>query len=185
MDVPVSYKSPDGYKLGGWISDQKEKFAAGKLTQDKIEALEQIGMVWEKPDSWNERFSLAEDYFRSHGDLEIPPQYTVNGIWLSKWLDEQRQIRNGKRKGKSLTDEQIKRLDEIGMRWCKKEELQWDEQFADVRAYRQNYGNINIPQSYLSPNGRRSGLWLQRQKKKLRDGKLSVKQEQLLRAVGV
>lgn len=185
LDVPVSYKSPDGYKLGGWISDQKEKFAARKLTQDKIEALEQIGMVWEKPDSWNERFSLAEDYFRSHGDLEIPPQYTVNGIWLSKWLDEQRQIRNGKRKGKSLTDEQIKRLDEIGMRWCKKEELQWDEQFADVQAYRQNYGNINIPQSYLSPNGRRSGLWLQRQKKKLRDGKLSVKQEQLLRAVGV
>ena len=185
LDVPVSYKCSDGYKLGGWISDQKEKFAAGKLTQDKIEALEKIGMVWEKPDSWNERFSLAEDYFRSHGDLEIPPQYTVNGIWLSKWLDEQRQIRNGKRKGKSLTDEQIKRLDEIGMRWCKKEELQWDEQFADVRAYRQNYGNINIPQSYLSPNGRRSGLWLQRQKKKLRDGKLSVKQEQLLRAVGV
>ena len=185
LDVPVSYKCSDGYKLGGWISDQKEKFAAGKLTQDKIEALEKIGMVWEKPDSWNERFSLAEDYFRSHGDLEIPPQYTVNGIWLSKWLDEQRQIRNGKRKGKSLTDEQIKRLDEIGMRWCKKEELQWDEQFADVQAYRQNYGNINIPQSYLSPNGRRSGLWLQRQKKKLRDGKLSVKQEQLLRAVGV
>ena len=71
------------------------------------------------------------------------------------------------------------------MRWCKKEELQWDEQFADVRAYRQNYGNINIPQSYLSPNGRRSGLWLQRQRKKLKDGKLSVKQEQLLRAVGV
>ena len=93
LDVPVSYKCSDGYKLGGWISDQKEKFAAGKLTQDKIEALEKIGMVWEKPDSWNERFSLAEDYFRSHGDLEIPPQYTVNGIWLSKWLDEQRQIR--------------------------------------------------------------------------------------------
>ena len=185
LDVPVSYKSPDGYKLGGWISDQKEKFAAGKLTQDKIEALEQVGMVWEKPDPWEERFALAEKYYREHGDLEIPPSYTIDGIWVSKWLDEQRQIRNGKRKGKSLTDEQIKRLDEIGMRWCKKEELQWDEQFADVRAYRQNYGNINIPQSYLSPNGRRSGLWLQRQRKKLRDGKLSVKQEQLLRAVGV
>ena len=185
LDVPVSYKSPDGYKLGGWISDQKEKFAAGKLTQDKIEALEQVGMVWEKPDPWEERFELAEKYYREHGDLEIPPSYTVDGIWISKWLDEQRQIRNGKRKGKSLTDEQIKRLDEIGMRWCKKEELQWDEQFADVRAYRQNYGNINIPQSYLSPNGRRSGLWLQRQRKKLRDGKLSVKQEQLLKAVGV
>lgn len=185
LDVPVSYKCPDGYKLGGWISDQKEKFAAGKLTQDIIEALEQVGMVWEKPDPWEERFALAEKYYREHGDLEIPPSYTIDGIWISKWLDEQRQIRNGKRRGKSLTDEQIERLDGIGMRWCKKEELQWDEQFADVRAYRQNYGNINIPQSYLSPNGRRSGLWLQRQRKKLRDGKLSVKQEQLLRAVGV
>ncbi|MDO4893400.1 MAG: helicase associated domain-containing protein, partial [Eubacteriales bacterium] len=109
----------------------------------------------------------------------------INGIWLAKWLDEQRQIRNGKRKGKSLTAEQIRRLDNIGMRWEKKEEIQWQQQYADAKAYYEAHGNLNIPQSYLSKNGKRTGLWLQRQRKKLKDGLLNQKQVQLLRAVGI
>ena len=84
-----------------------------------------------------------------------------------------------------LTDEQIKRLDSIGMRWVKREEIQWQEQYADVQVYKQTFGNIDIPQSYKSPSGKMTGLWLQRQRKKLREGKLNTKQVQLLRAVGV
>ena len=130
-------------------------------------------------------YSGDELYYSDYGDLEIPSQYTVNGIWLSKWVDEQRQIRNGKRKGKSLTEEQISKLDSIGMRWVRREEVQWQEQYYDVREYMKTYGNVNIPQGYKSPSGKCIGLWLQRQRKKLREGKLSTKQEQLLRAVGI
>ena len=142
-------------------------------------------MIWKKPDPWEKRFALAKQYYLNHGDLEIPSQYTVNGIWISKWVDEQRQIRNGKRKGKSLTEEQIKKLDSIGMRWVRREEIQWQEQYSDVQKYMQTHGNVNIPQSYKSPSGKLIGLWLQRQRKKLREGKLNAQQEQLLRAVGV
>lgn len=185
LDVPFSYKCDDGFKLGDWISNQKEKFAAGKLKPEQKQELDRLGIVWKKPDPWEERFSLAEEYFRRHGDLEIPPQYTVNGIWLSKWLDEQRQIRNGKRKGKSLTDEQIRRLDAIGMRWCKREEILWNQQYADLQDYLRIHGNIDIPIDYLSANGTRTALWLRRQRKKLKDGKLNKTQIQRLRAVGV
>ena len=185
LQVPYSYISSDGFKLGDWISNQREKYVEGRINPERIERLNQLHMLWEKPDPWEARFRLAEKYYLEHGDLEIPPSYTINGIWISKWLDEQRQIRNGKRKGKTLTDEQIKRLDSIGMRWVKREEIQWQEQYADVQVYKQTFGNIDIPQSYKSPSGKMTGLWLQRQRKKLREGKLNTKQVQLLRAVGV
>ena len=185
LNVPVSYKSPDGFKLGEWIAKQREKYATGKLSQEQKQRLSELGVSIEKSDPWEERFALAELYFTEHGDLEMPPSYQVNGIWLAKWLDEQRQIRNGKRKGKSLTAEQIRRLDNIGMRWEKKEEVQWQLQYADAKAYFEAHGNLNIPQSYLSKNGKRTGLWLQRQRKKLKDGLLNQKQVQLLRAVGI
>lgn len=185
LDVPFSYKCSDGFKLGDWVSNQREKFASGKMKPDCIERLNQLQMIWKKPDPWEKRFALAKQYYLNHGDLEIPSQYTVNGIWISKWVDEQRQIRNGKRKGKSLTEEQIKKLDSIGMRWVRREEIQWQEQYSDVQKYMQTHGNVNIPQSYKSPSGKLIGLWLQRQRKKLREGKLNAQQEQLLRAVGV
>lgn len=183
LDVPTSYKSGDGFKLGDWISNQREKYASGLMKQERFDRLNAIGMIWQRPDPWEERFVLAEQYYREHGDLEIPSQYTVNGIWLSKWLDEQRQIRNGKRKGKSLTDEQIARLDSIGMRWEKKEDVQWREQFEDARAFRDSHGHLDIPIDYVSPRGTKTAVWLKRQRELYRDGKLSTGRAEQLRSI--
>ena len=185
LDVPASNKTPDGFKLGDWITNQREAYAAGRIKPERKEKLDELHMVWEKLDPWEERFLLAQTYFKEHGDLEIPAGYTVDGIWLAKWIDEQRQIRAGKRKGKKLTDEQIRRLDSIGMRWCKKEEILWNRQYDEVREYRRRHGNVDIPQSYKAPSGRCIGIWLQRQRRKLKEGQLSDRQVQLLRAVGL
>lgn len=183
LDVPTSFKSDDGFKLGGWISNQREKYATGTMKKERLDRLNAIGMIWQRPDPWEERFALAEQYYREHGDLEIPSQYTVNGIWLSKWLDEQRQIRNCKRKGKALTDEQITRLDSIGMRWEKKEDIQWREQFEDARAFRDRHGHLDIPNDYVSPRGTKTAVWLKRQRELYRDGKLSSGRAEQLRSI--
>ena len=183
LDVPTSFKSDDGFKLGGWISNQREKYTTGTMKKERLDRLNAIGMIWQRPDPWEERFALAERYYREHGDLEIPSQYTVNGIWLSKWLDEQRQIKNGRRKGKSLTDEQIARLDSIGMRWEKKEEVKWREQFEDARAFHDSHGHLDIPIDYVSPRGTKTAVWLKRQRELYRDGKLSSGREEQLRSI--
>ena len=154
------------------------------MNPDRIERLNALNMVWQKPDPWAERYAIAEQYYKEHGDLEVPVQYTVNGIWLSKWLDEQRQIRNGKRRGKSLTDDQIRRLDAIGMRWEKKKDLQWRMQFEDVRDYYEEHGDLDIPKEYVSKRGTKTALWLERQRKAYVNGELSAEQIELLRSVG-
>lgn len=183
LDVPTSFKSDDDFKLGSWINRQRESYVARRLKLERVEKLNCLDMVWEKPDPWEERFALAEQYYREHGDLEIPSQYTVSGIWLAKWIDEQRQIKNGKRKGKSLTEEQIARLDSIGMRWEKKEEVKWREQFEDARAFRDSHGHLDIPFDYVSPRGTKTAVWLKRQRELYRDGKLSTGREEQLRSI--
>ena len=113
-----SYRAPDGYKLGGWVDDQREKYNAGKMKQERFEKLEKLGMQWTLPEPWEYRYSIAQQYYKEHGNLEVPANYKVGNISLTKWLDEQRQARKGKREQK-LTDDQIRRLDEIGMIWEK------------------------------------------------------------------
>ena len=41
------------------------------------------------------------------------------GVDIDKWLNEQQKVYLGKRAGKTLSEEQIKRLEDIGMAWGK------------------------------------------------------------------
>lgn len=47
--VPKKYTAPDGFELGKWIWEQREKYlglSGGKLSDNKIDMLEEIGMFW-------------------------------------------------------------------------------------------------------------------------------------------
>lgn len=78
--------------LGKWIRRQRDFFEQGRLSDERIEKLRGIGFVLEKIDPWEEKYQLDKDYFEKHGDLNIPGQYVVNGVWLSKWVNEQKLI---------------------------------------------------------------------------------------------
>jgi hypothetical protein len=114
LQVSAVYVAPNGFLLGKWIDRQR---ANEKLSKERYDRLNAIGMVWQKPNSWETRFSLAEQYYREHGNLKVPQKYIVDGIWLNKWLNEQKQIYHGKRGTKRLSLDQIRRLESIGMVW--------------------------------------------------------------------
>lgn len=116
LDVPVKYVTEGGYRLGAWLSDRRE-VGRDKHTAEQRKMLDALGFVWVKPDPWEVRYALVKDYYDLHGDINIPPKYTVDGMWLGKWLSEQRLIYGGRRGDKRLTPEQIERLDAMGMRW--------------------------------------------------------------------
>ena len=113
LNVPAKLISSNGIRLGRWISRQREAFAKGKLDSEKISLLNKIGMVWEKPNSWQARYSIASRYYQEHGDINISQNVVIDGIWIGKWLAEQR------KKKEQLPQEQVQLLDAIGMRWEK------------------------------------------------------------------
>ena len=51
--------------------------------------------------------------------LDVPRSYRFGGVAVGRWLENQRLVRAGKKKGR-LTAEQAARLDKIGMNWKKR-----------------------------------------------------------------
>ena len=117
-DAPVTYVTADGYKLGKWLSRCRVKYAKGTLPLEKIQQLERIHMVWDRSreNDWNECFEMVKDYYLTHGDLSIPRDYVAGGVWLNRWLREQKLILQGKREGKTLTEEQKRKLASISFK---------------------------------------------------------------------
>lgn len=184
FDIPVSYATDNGVALGKWIRHQRDFFEKGKLSEERIEKLRNIGFVLEKSDPWEEKFQLAKAYFEEYGNLNVPAQYVVNGVWLSKWLNEQKLIAEGKRK-KKHTAEQWEKLQSIGMQYgrIRSDEI-WYERYNQAKAYYEENGNLDIPKGYIS-DGFGLGLWLDRQKKQYRNGKLSDEYIKLLEYIGI
>ena len=185
LEVAYTYQSPDGFKLGKWITYMRDKNSKGKLNSKQISKLNSIQMVWKKVDPWEKRFAIAKQYYREHGDLEIPTEYVVDGIWIGQWLKEQRQIKNGKIKNKSLSAEQIGRLESIGMYWGNKRDREWTQLFEEVKEYFAAHGDCDIPAGFISKRGTKLGAWLQRQRNCAEKGELSEERVRLLQSLGI
>lgn len=96
LEVPAEYTTESGIRLGKWVRRQQYAYqhpekSNAALTPERIQLLEAIGMQWQAPDSWEHRYNLTKSYLAEHGDLKIPAKYkTADGIWLGRWLYEQK-----------------------------------------------------------------------------------------------
>jgi len=185
LDIPTTYITESRYRLGRWISNQREKHANGKLKPEQKSKLDLLGMAWEKTDSWEARFALAKAFFEKNGNLNVPPHYVSEGIWLSKWLNEQRHIILGRRKGKELATEQKERLLSIGFTWKTKNEILWDGYYEEALLFFNEYGRLNVPSDYLCKNGTNLSRWIQTQRRYHNEGKLTPEQIEKLSAIGM
>lgn len=189
LNIPATYKCEDGFALGQWIDRQRKQYAAGKLSAEREAKLNVLGVVWEKVDPWEQRYALAKAYAEENGNLHVPPQFKADGIWLAKWLNEQRQIYIGNRPGKRLTEDQIRRLDEIGMEWGNRsllnKKLAWEEQYTEAKRFFEKNGHLSVPGDYRGESGKCLSVWILRQREANRKGKLTEKQRELLDKIGM
>jgi len=118
--IPYEYEV-SGINLGAWIGTQRQAYKGigkSRITQNHIDLLEQINMIWDvKLAVWEEKYLLAVQYFVKHGNLKVPHSYVVDGVQLGRWIETQRQAY--KEKHYKITDEQIRKLEKIQMIWKK------------------------------------------------------------------
>ena len=179
LNVTRSCCSPDGFRLGEWVANQRERYRRGSMPEQYKKKMESMGMVWERPDSWNTKYAMLESYYKTHGNISIPSTYEENGVWLGRWLSEQRQIYHGKREGKHLTENQINQLDSLGMLWIPNNDTKWLEMFQSLVDYGNQNHNFDVPADFeQNPRLRR---WVQRQQSLYRKNSLAAwKAEKLL-----
>ena len=204
LDVPTEYIDEDGILLGKWVSRQRYAWqnperSSARVTPERKALLDELGMNWEKTDSWQHRYELAVEYKKEHGSLAVPAQYrTEDGIWLGSWLSRQKQML---REGKKLSAERRAALKELfkgekGRRLsapvppaCSVREQNWLDNYQSARLYAEKKGSLLVPAGYVDENGFRLGVWISnlRAARKARPGSFQVTPEHiaLLDAIGM
>ena len=204
LDVPIEYIDEDGILLGKWVSRQRYAWqnperSSARVTLERKALLDELGMNWEKTDSWQHRYELAVEYKKEHGSLAVPAQYrTEDGIWLGSWLSRQKQML---REGKKLSAERRAALKELfkgekGRRLsapvppaCSVREQNWLDNYQSARLYAEKKGSLLVPAGYVDENGFRLGVWISnlRAARKARPGSFQVTPEHiaLLDAIGM
>ena len=165
LNIPKRYTTPAGLSLGVWLVTQRrvrEGQIQGNLTEQQIARLDSIGMVWNIFDAkWEKAYALAVAYYEENGNLNIPRSYvTAAGERLGQWVASQQWAYP---KGK-LTDEQVERLNRIGMYWGNRNDRQWNEGYQEAKRYFDAHGDLNVPAEYVSPGGYNLGNWVKRQR---------------------
>ena len=186
FDVPKSTKMEDGFQLGKWVSTMRQRYKQNghnaPLSNEQIEQLEAIGMVWQSASlrNWEHCYEEAAKYYHEHGDLNVSSDYTPNGVRLWRFLNNQKQMY---RKG-MLDEEKVTQLEAIGMTWTSRNKG-WDEAIKQAQAYYVEHGDLEVPPNYVAPNGIWLGKWVSTKRLEFQRGTLPDEQSQALDALGM
>ena len=171
--VPLRYKTIDNRKLGLWISVQRKNYKLNKISSDRIEMLEQIGMVWDVIEfEWESMYEIAGQYFDENHNLSISSTtFTYQDVSLGSWVVTQRKNYSEGR----LTDKQINLLNKIGMEWVysNNPDYVWDKNYNKVLDFYNRYKHLYIPIGYVTEEGVRLGVWLYDRKYEYEHNELS------------
>jgi len=98
---------------------------------------------------------------------------------LNSWVNSQRvKYKEGK-----LSKVEIKLLEELGIELESKpkdKEIDWDDAYSYLEEYFASYGNIAFPNTFVTNDGFKIGIWLSNQKSKYLSDKLSIEKSNKL-----
>ncbi len=159
--------------LGVWVTTQRQTRKNGKLSEEKIRLLDELGFVWEPFDAkWEQKYLELLSFKETHGNVNVPRHYSTD---LGTWVHNQRH----NRKVGAISEDRIQRLDEIGFEW-EPVEAQWNEQYEKLAMYKAKHGNLDAPQR----SSTKLGLWSNSQRQNRKNGILTAERIRLLDEIG-
>lgn len=183
IDIKANYVTEDGIELGAWISNlrtaKNNRRRGYYLTDERISMLNKLGMIWDKIDfQWEKNYQACVEYYEKHRNLDIPAGYTTaEGLRVGAWIRRIRKARDGRLKNTtSLTQEQIQRLDAIGMNWQDAFTKRWEYGYGKAKEYYAQHHNLDVPTKYVTEDGFPLGKWLKGHVQSAdKTGRLSIK----------
>ena len=100
--------------LGKWLCKQRTARRDGFLSIERIQQLNNVGIVWNAIDQkWEDYFALLVQYKTREGHCNVPRSHKEENENLGRWVDRQRMA---KRKRK-LDPKRRRRLDDLHIQW--------------------------------------------------------------------
>ena len=174
--VPRSYVTPDGDKLGQWVTVMRSR--KERLSPDRQRRLEALpGWVWHSRDAgWEEAFTRLQQYVETEGHARVSKSYkTRDGDFLGVWVGTQRRTKE------RLSSKRQRRLQALpGWVWHSRD-AGWEEAFTRLQQYVETEGHARVPFGHRTADGEKLGLWVSNQR--LKKGRLPPERRQRLQAL--
>jgi len=160
--------------LGYWVQTQRQMFKQGRLSQQRIDKLNEIEFVWDTLEAkWQKNFLELEIYIKKNEKISFTKKFEKESSLPQWYHDQLKSFKKGK-----LSQERIDKLTEIGVNLKGKFESLCDE----LREYIKENDHFNVPTSYKGKNG--LGQWVASQRKAYSNGTLSSEKIQILKEIG-
>jgi hypothetical protein len=169
----------EGYRLGRWVTLQREAYRSGKLDKARQQRLQEIPeWTWTPIDDlWESGFQHLHQYIEAEGTSRVPQTHSaVDGFNLGTWVNTQRiRYRN-----KTLEASRMERLSGIPDWSWRALESKWEEGFQHLRNFAEAHGNVRVPIGY-EVDGFKLRDWLTNNKAKF--DKLSPDRQRRLKSL--
>lgn len=177
-DVPAKHVE-NGFKLGGWCSNQRSKQKNGSLSERRAAQLEDVGFRWDiRASYWDEGFRHLKTFVEREGHASVRRSFAENGFPLGTWCNDQRHDY----RQKSLTAEQTDRLEILDFEW-EPLETAWVRAFDHLRIFVEREGHANVPQRHVESSFQ-LGTWCANQRGRYRRGTTPDERAKQLEALG-
>ncbi|WP_432124075.1 Helicase associated domain protein [Streptomyces sp. C10-9-1] len=180
LAVPLNHTTADGFRLGQWIANARHHRRKGWLRPRRIEALDDLGMVWDTRDAaWHRLLDELRAFRREFGHTLVPQAYTTpTGYRLGSKIN---QARSSTRR---IPDSVRRALDDLGMVWDTRD-LQWQQLYTACQEYAAEHGHLDVPGSYTTPDGYGLGQSLKRIRRADQLGRLDQAERASLDELGM
>jgi len=182
----VPAKSKDYLWLGQKLAQLRNFFRTKQLSQERIDLLRDIGVVFQPlTNKFEQKFAKLAQFHEKHGHCNVTTDNSGSKELLN-WVNNLRaKRRKSKWSGRQLTAEQISRLDQLGFIWSPKEAARvlWSQRVAELRAFIKTHGHSNVPLTY--PANQSFAKWWRNTRSAHNVGKLNKQKKAELEQLGV
>lgn len=159
--------------LEKWIHYQRTAYKANKLSQERIELLNQLNFDWNPFETqWQVMYQQLKEYFEQYNHSNVPQYYKENNS-LGFWVRKQRMAY----KRRELSQDKIDQLNQLNFDWDPLK-TQWKAMYQQLKEYFEQHNHSNVPQRYQS--NKALGIWVNNQRLAYKRNRLSQERIDLL-----
>lgn len=134
---------PVNTNLGSWVNAMRKSYLYGKLSQEKINKLQDAGFVFNVDEyQWNLKYEKLCRYYKIHGHCNISTSDEDFGD-LYKWLGHQRIAY----KENQLLIKRQEKLEAIGVEW-NMFDFKWEAKYLKLCKFYDKYKTCNVTKEY-------------------------------------
>ena len=177
--VPMKYVTKNGFRLGTWVSRQRNFYKREILPQEHLKTLEQTpGWSWKAISiGWVNNYKCLQRFVELEGHAQVPRKFvTSDGVKLGSWVATQKY---NYKKGVLLKVRQLA-LEKIdGWEWARSKAA-WEKGLEHLLQYVRQNGSAYVRNNYANEKGFKLGAWASYQRGEYKKGNLFEYEQNVL-----